>query len=113
MRPYRGLPMTLGVAAAAGVRLIVWCKDCQHQVEPGPRGDGPAIRQSDLGSQWRERLVCSRSRAGMCDKAATGKQLCDRAGGPKLMASAVDYSSRSRAWRISVAPHSMSSAISS
>jgi hypothetical protein len=28
--------MTLGGAAAAGVRLIVWCCDCQHQVEPDP-----------------------------------------------------------------------------
>ena len=28
--------MTLGGAAAAQVRLIVWCKDCQHQVEPDP-----------------------------------------------------------------------------
>src|SRR5712672_2162581 len=31
-----GPPMTLGNAAAARVRLIVWCKDCQHQVEPDP-----------------------------------------------------------------------------
>jgi hypothetical protein len=30
-------PMTLGNAAkAAGVHLIVWCKNCQHQVEPDP-----------------------------------------------------------------------------
>ena len=28
--------MTLGNAAAARVRLIVWCKGCQHQVEPDP-----------------------------------------------------------------------------
>jgi hypothetical protein len=28
--------MTLGNAAAASVRLIAWCKDCQHQVEPDP-----------------------------------------------------------------------------
>jgi hypothetical protein len=28
--------MTLGSAAAARVRLIVWCKDCRHQVEPDP-----------------------------------------------------------------------------
>jgi len=28
--------MTLGGAAAARVRFIVWCKDCQHQVEPDP-----------------------------------------------------------------------------
>jgi hypothetical protein len=31
---YCGAPITLGAAAAAGVRLIVWCKECQHQVEP-------------------------------------------------------------------------------
>ena len=31
-----GPPMTLGTAAAAGVRLIVWCKECRHQVEPDP-----------------------------------------------------------------------------
>jgi hypothetical protein len=29
-----GPPMTLG--AVAQVRLIVWCKSCQHQVEPDP-----------------------------------------------------------------------------
>jgi hypothetical protein len=28
--------MTLGNAAAAHVRLIVWCMDCRHQVEPDP-----------------------------------------------------------------------------
>jgi hypothetical protein len=28
--------MTLGNAAAARVRLIVWCNGCQHQVEPDP-----------------------------------------------------------------------------
>ena len=28
--------MTLGNAAAARVRLIVWCKDCRHQIEPDP-----------------------------------------------------------------------------
>jgi hypothetical protein len=31
-----GPPMTLGGAASAQVRLIVWCKACQHQVEPDP-----------------------------------------------------------------------------
>jgi hypothetical protein len=29
-------PMTLGNAAAARVRLIVWCKECRQQVEPDP-----------------------------------------------------------------------------
>jgi hypothetical protein len=36
MKSEHGPPMTLGHAAAARVRLIVWCKDCQHQVEPDP-----------------------------------------------------------------------------
>jgi hypothetical protein len=36
MKPYRGPPMTLSNAAAAQVRLIVWCLDCHHQVEPDP-----------------------------------------------------------------------------
>ena len=37
-------PMTLGNAAATRVRLIVWCLDCHHQVEPDPAemaGTGP------------------------------------------------------------------------
>jgi len=29
---FRDLPMTLGAAATVGVRLIVWCKACGHQV---------------------------------------------------------------------------------
>ena len=28
--------MTLRIAAAAHVRLILWCKECHHQVEPDP-----------------------------------------------------------------------------
>jgi hypothetical protein len=34
VKSYPGPPMTLGNAAAAQVRLIVSCKECQHQVEP-------------------------------------------------------------------------------
>jgi hypothetical protein len=36
MKSEPGPPMTLGNAAAARVRLIVWCQDCQHKVEPDP-----------------------------------------------------------------------------
>ena len=36
MNGYPSLPMMLGAAAAASVRLIVWCKACQRQVEPDP-----------------------------------------------------------------------------
>jgi hypothetical protein len=31
-----GPPATLGSTAAAHARLIVWCRDCRHQVEPDP-----------------------------------------------------------------------------
>jgi hypothetical protein len=50
--------MTLGNGAAARVRLIVWCKACQHQVEPDPaemvwqHGAGRAVLD------WCERLAC-------------------------------------------------------
>src|SRR6516165_203263 len=36
IKPPPGPPMTLGNAANAKVRLIVWCKACSHQVEPDP-----------------------------------------------------------------------------
>jgi hypothetical protein len=36
MDSYRGSPMTLGNAATAGVRLIVWCRECSRQVDPDP-----------------------------------------------------------------------------
>ena len=36
MKPYTGPPATLGSSAAAQVRLIVWCRDCRHKVEPDP-----------------------------------------------------------------------------
>ena len=36
MRTEPGASMTLGGAAKAAVRLIVWCKSCQHQVDPDP-----------------------------------------------------------------------------
>jgi hypothetical protein len=35
MKSELGPPMTLGTAAAR-MRLIVWCKVCQRQVEPDP-----------------------------------------------------------------------------
>ena len=36
MKPYRGPLTTLGNAATAKVRLIVWCRDCQRRIEPDP-----------------------------------------------------------------------------
>jgi hypothetical protein len=31
-----GAAATLGSAVGGGVRLIIWCRDCSHQVEPDP-----------------------------------------------------------------------------
>jgi hypothetical protein len=54
-----GPPMTLGAAAAAQVRLIVWCKACQHQVEPDPAEMAARYGADTSVLDWRERLVCS------------------------------------------------------
>jgi hypothetical protein len=52
--------MTLGGAAAAGVRLIVWCRDCRHQVEADPAEIAARYGAQTQVPEWRERLVCSK-----------------------------------------------------
>jgi hypothetical protein len=54
-----GPPMTLGGAAAAGVRLIVWCSDCRHRVEPDPAEMAERYGAATAVLEWKERLVCS------------------------------------------------------
>jgi hypothetical protein len=72
MKPYRGPPMTLGVAAAAGVRLIVWCKECQHQVEPDPAEMAAWYGAETSVLDWRQRLVCSQCGGREVDMVLTG-----------------------------------------
>jgi len=36
MKSDQGPPATLGSTAVAGARIVVWCRACQHQVEPDP-----------------------------------------------------------------------------
>jgi hypothetical protein len=36
MKSEPGPPATLGTTAAAGARIVVWCKACGHSVEPDP-----------------------------------------------------------------------------
>jgi hypothetical protein len=48
-----GPPMTLGLAAAAQVRLIVWCRDCSRQVEPEP---------AELASRYGAEIAVLRAR---------------------------------------------------
>jgi DNA-directed RNA polymerase subunit RPC12/RpoP len=50
--------MTLGNAAAACVRLIVWCLDCRHQVEPDPARMAERCGAETSVPDWHKRLVC-------------------------------------------------------
>jgi hypothetical protein len=52
--------MTLGSAAAACVRLIVWCNECQHQVEPDPAEMAARYGAETPVLDWRERLAGAR-----------------------------------------------------
>jgi hypothetical protein len=58
-----GPPMTLGAAAAAGVRVIVWCKECRHQIELDPTEMATRYGAETSVLDWRERLVCSRCKS--------------------------------------------------
>jgi hypothetical protein len=72
VKPYRGPPMTLGLASAAGVRLIVWCKECRHQVEADPAEMATRYGEATSVLDWCERLVCSRCGGRQVDMVVTG-----------------------------------------
>jgi hypothetical protein len=52
--------MTLGGVAKAGLRLIVWCRGCQHQVEPDPAQLAERYGAETRVLDWHTRLVCSK-----------------------------------------------------
>jgi len=64
--------MTLGTTAAAQVRLIVWCKSCQHQVEPDPAEMAARYGADTSVLDWREKLVCSQCGGRQADMVVTG-----------------------------------------
>jgi hypothetical protein len=66
-------PMTLG--AAARVRLIIWCRACQHQVEPEPAEMAARHGADTTVLEWRERLLCSRCRSRKIDMVLIGATL--------------------------------------
>jgi len=72
--PITAPPMTLGNAAAAHVRLIVWCLDCQHQVEPDPAEMAERYGAEMPVPDWHSRLVCSRCGSRQVDMAVTGTE---------------------------------------
>jgi Zn finger protein HypA/HybF involved in hydrogenase expression len=59
MKSAPGPPMTLGNAAAAHVRLIVWCKACGHRT-PDPVEMAERYGAETTVPESREQLVCSR-----------------------------------------------------
>ena len=64
--------MTLGNAAAAKVRLIVWCKACGHQVEPDATEHARRYGKTTTLPDWRKRLVCSGCDSHDIDMVVTG-----------------------------------------
>jgi DNA-directed RNA polymerase subunit RPC12/RpoP len=73
MKSPSGLPITLGNTAAARIRLIVWCKTCGHQVEPGA-AEMAARYGANPVLDWRDRLVCSRCGNRVIDMVVTGTE---------------------------------------
>ena len=74
MKSEPGAPMTLCNAAAAGVRLIVWCRDCGHQVEPDPAEHARRYGAEVTVLEWREKLVCSRCQSRKIDMVVSGTE---------------------------------------
>lgn len=82
----RGPPMTLGNAASAQVRLIVWCRERGRQIEPDPAEMAELYGAEITVIDWHARLVCSgcgKSGSRLCghrDRAAIGYLSRDRIG---------------------------------
>jgi hypothetical protein len=74
MKSYSGPPMTLGNAADAKVRLIVWCKTCGHQVEPDPAAMAARYGADTSVLDWRDRLMCSRCGSRNIDMVVSGTE---------------------------------------
>jgi hypothetical protein len=64
--------MTLGGAVKAGVRIFVWCKTCQHQIEPDPAEMAARYGAETSVPDWRDRLVCARCGSREIDMVLTG-----------------------------------------
>ena len=72
MKPYSGPLTTLGGAAAAKVRLIVWCRECRHKVEPDPAEHAARFGAELSVIDWVKRLVCSQCGGRSVDFVLTG-----------------------------------------
>jgi hypothetical protein len=66
--------MTLRNAAAARVRLIVWCKACRHRVELDPGEMSARYGASTSVPDWRTRLVCASCGSRDADMVVSGAE---------------------------------------
>jgi hypothetical protein len=66
--------MTLANAAAARVRLIVWCKACGHQVEPDAAEMATRYGANTSVPDWRDRLICSACGSRAIDMVVSGTE---------------------------------------
>jgi hypothetical protein len=74
MKSEPGPPMTLGSAAAAGVRLIVWCRDCRRQVEPAPAEHASRYGPQTTVLDRKARLVCGGCGSCKVDMVVSGTE---------------------------------------
>jgi Zn finger protein HypA/HybF involved in hydrogenase expression len=64
--------MTRQSAAAAHLRLTVWCKACRHQMNLDPAEQARWYGLETPVSEWRRRLVCSQCGSRNVDMVVTG-----------------------------------------
>lgn len=65
-------PLTLGQALTARVRLVVWCKRCNHQVEPDIAEQVARCGPEMTAIEWTRRLRCSNCGAQDADFVVSG-----------------------------------------
>jgi Zn finger protein HypA/HybF involved in hydrogenase expression len=66
--------MTLGNAAAARVRFIVWCLDCRHQIEPEPAEMAERYGAGTTVPDWHARFVCGQCGSRRVDMVVSGTE---------------------------------------
>jgi hypothetical protein len=71
------VPMTLGQALDAKVRLVVWCKACGYRVEPAVAEQIARYGSDALVPDWAGRLCCSACDGREVDFVVSGAAPCD------------------------------------
>ena len=72
MNSYSGPPATLGSTATAGATIVIWCRACNHRVEPDPAAMAERYGADTTVRDWHKRLVCSACGSRDIDFVLTG-----------------------------------------